>query len=115
MEEVFEEVEDIVDAHDTVLFGRGQGPEMQLGIDILTYLAMPPHVVDLTDQPDLERMVLASSRGVSLPVIFVNGQFFSGVFYLIDGVKAGQVGPALDRLGADYDKDALEALRALNQ
>ncbi|MGJ8611110.1 MAG: hypothetical protein ACSHWY_08455 [Octadecabacter sp.] len=115
MEEDFEELDDIIEAHTTVLFIREQNLESQVGTDILTYIGLPPHVVDVSAQPDLERMVIANSADVGLPAIFINGIFFSNVFFLMDAISLNQLKTFLDNIDAPYDPVALAEITAANQ
>ena len=114
MEEEFEELLDIVEAHTAVLFLREQDAASQAAADILTFAEIEFHTVDLTGQPDLERMVLASSLGLALPVVFINGQFFTDAFNMLKAAASGDLADSFDYVGVAYNAENVAAIAAAN-
>ncbi|MBU2993466.1 hypothetical protein Q4555_00250 [Octadecabacter sp. 1_MG-2023] len=114
MEEEYEELEDIIDAHTAVLFMLEQDAAAQAANDILTFSEIEFHTVNLTGQPDLERMVRASSLGFDLPVVFINGQYFSDAYTILTAASSGELARAFDYIGVDYNAANVAAIAAAN-
>jgi hypothetical protein len=59
-------------------------------------------------------MVLASSSGLALPVVFINGEFFTDAYQMLEAATSGELARYFDYIGVAYNAKNVAAIAAAN-
>ena len=114
-----EDIQKAVNAHDVVLFMKGNKTMPQCGFSsrvaqILTYMGVEFHDVDILETPELRQGIKEFSDWPTTPQLYVKQEFVGGCDIVTEMTMAGELDQLLEDKGVAYDKDAANRIREAN-
>ncbi len=96
MSDVKTRIDDIVKAHDVVLFMKGSTLFPQCGfssraVAILDHLGAPFHTVDVLQDPEIRAGIKDYSEWPTIPQLYVKGEFLGGSDIMMEMFEAGEL------------------------
>ena len=89
-------IEEIVNAHDIVLFMKGTALFPQCGfssraVSILDHLGVPFHTVDVLQDAEIRAGIKDYSEWPTIPQLYVKGEFLGGSDIMMEMYQAGEL------------------------
>ncbi|MFN3370070.1 MAG: Grx4 family monothiol glutaredoxin [Sphingomonadaceae bacterium] len=96
MEPVLARIDELVKAHDVVLFMKGTPLFPQCGfssraVAILEHLDVPFHAVDVLQDQEIRQGIKAYADWPTIPQLYVKGEFVGGSDIMMEMFEAGEL------------------------
>ncbi len=117
--EAKEEIKQVVEANDVVLFMKGTKTMPQCGFSsrvaqILTYMGVEFQDVNILASDELRQGIKEFSDWPTTPQLYVKQEFVGGCDIVTEMTISGELDTMLDEKGVGYDKDAANKIREAN-
>ena len=101
---VLDEIKATIDAHDVVLFMKGDKRLPQCGfsglvVQVLNHLGVDFHTVNVLADPDIRQGVKDFSNWPTVPQLYVKGEFVGGSDIVREMFEQGELKPFLAEKG----------------
>jgi monothiol glutaredoxin len=119
MSELSDQIKEIIDTEDVVLFMKGTPQWVMCGnsmraLEALRAVEAPITAVDILPNPQYREELSALSGWPTIPQVFVKGELIGGADIVQELLVSGELQQKLtDSLGEDYRAPGVEQTRAL--
>jgi monothiol glutaredoxin len=119
MSELSDQIKEIIDTEDVVLFMKGTPQWVMCGnsmraLEALRAVEAPITAVDILPNPQYREELSALSGWPTIPQVFVKGELIGGADIVEELLVSGELQQKLtDSLGEDYRAPGVEQTRAL--
>jgi monothiol glutaredoxin len=119
MSELRDQIKEIIETEDVVLFMKGTPQWVMCGnsmraLEALRAVEAPITAVDILPNPQYRQELSALSGWPTIPQVFVKGELIGGADIVQELLVSGELQQKLtDRLGDDYRAPGVEQTRAL--
>jgi monothiol glutaredoxin len=119
MSELREQIKEIIESEDVVLFMKGTPQWVMCGnsmraLEALRAVEAPITAVDILPNPQYRQELSALSGWPTIPQVFVKGELIGGADIVQELLVSGELQQKLtDKLGDDYRAPGVEQTRAL--
>ncbi|RJL19124.1 Grx4 family monothiol glutaredoxin [Paracoccus siganidrum] len=112
-------IQDLIDAHDVVLFMKGTKEMPQCGFSsrvagVLNYMGVEYSDVNVLADQDVRQGIKDFSDWPTIPQLYVKGEFVGGCDIITEMTLSGELDQLFDQKGVGYDKDAADKIREAN-
>ena len=119
MTDIKTQIKETVEAHDVVLFMKGNKLMPQCGFSsrvagILGALSVEFHDVNVLADEAVRQGIKDYSEWPTIPQLYVKGEFVGGCDIITEMTLSGEMDQLFDKQGVGYDKSAAEQIRAQN-
>jgi len=114
-----EEIKDLVDGNDVVLFMKGTAEMPQCGFSakvasVLTYMGVAYQDVNVLLSDEMRQGIKEFTDWPTTPQLYVKQEFVGGCDIVIEMTLSGELDQLFDQKGIAYDKDAAAKIREAN-
>lgn len=119
MTDIRNEIQELVDSNDVVLFMKGTREVPQCGFSsrvagVLNYMGVAYRDVNVLSSDAMRQGIKDFSDWPTVPQLYVKGEFVGGCDIITEMTLSGELDQLLDRTGIAYDKQAAEKIREAN-
>ena len=119
MTDARQQIQELIDANDVVLFMKGNKEMPQCGFSsrvagVLNYMNVPYRDVNVLDDAGIRQGIKDFSDWPTIPQLYVKGEFVGGCDIVTEMTLSGELDQLLDKADVAYDKDAAEKIRQAN-
>ena len=112
-------IQEMVGAHDVVLFMKGTKTMPQCGFSskvagVLNYMGVEFADVNVLADDAVRQGVKEYSDWPTVPQLYVKGEFVGGCDIVTEMTLSGELDQLLERQGVAYDREAAERIREAN-
>ncbi len=116
---VFDQIRELIENNDVVLFMKGTRTMPQCGFSarvagVLNYLGVDYKDVNVLADEALRQGIKDFSDWPTIPQLYVKGEFIGGCDIVTEMTLSGELDQLFDEKGIRYDKEAAERIRAAN-
>ena len=119
MTDTRQQIQELIDGNDVVLFMKGSKEMPQCGFSsrvagVLNYMNVPYRDVNVLADDGIRQGIKDFSDWPTIPQLYVKGEFVGGCDIVTEMTLSGELDQLLDKAGVDYDKDAAAKIREAN-
>ena len=119
MTDTRQQIQELIDGNDVVLFMKGSKEMPQCGFSsrvagVLNYMNVPYRDVNVLADAEVRQGIKDFSEWPTIPQLYVKGEFVGGCDIVTEMTLSGELDQLFDKAGVTYDKDAAEKIRQAN-
>ena len=119
MTDTRQQIQELIDGNDVVLFMKGSKEMPQCGFSsrvagVLNYMNVPYRDVNVLADAEVRQGIKDFSDWPTIPQLYVKGEFVGGCDIVTEMTLSGELDQLFDKAGVTYDKDAAEKIRKAN-
>lgn len=114
-----QQIQDVIDGNDVVLFMKGTKEMPQCGFSsrvagVLNYMNVGYRDVNVLADDGIRQGIKDFSDWPTIPQLYVKGEFVGGCDIVTEMTLSGELDQLFDKAGVAYDKDAANNIREAN-
>lgn len=119
MTEVSEDIQELLNTSDVVLFMKGTKEMPQCGFSsrvagVLNYMGVSYRDVNVLADDEIRQGIKDFSDWPTIPQLYVRGEFVGGCDIVTEMTLSGELDQLFDQKGVPYDKAAADKIREAN-
>ena len=119
MANIHDQIKNVVDTNDVVLFMKGTPQMPQCGfsgqvVQILDYLGVPYTGVNVLADAELRDGIKTFTNWPTIPQLYVKGEFVGGCDIVTEMTLSGELDQLFETKGVAFDKAAADKIREAN-
>ena len=119
MTDTRQQIQELIDGNDVVLFMKGSKEMPQCGFSsrvagVLNYMNVPYRDVNVLADEGIRQGIKDFSDWPTIPQLYVKGEFVGGCDIVTEMTLSGELDQLFERSAVAFDKDAAEKIRAAN-
>ncbi|OWJ76732.1 Grx4 family monothiol glutaredoxin [Haematobacter missouriensis] len=116
---VQDQIRDLVDSHDVVLFMKGTKSMPQCGFSsrvagVLNYMGVDYTDVNVLAEADIRQGIKDFSDWPTIPQLYVKGEFVGGCDIVTEMTLSGELDQLFTAKGVAFDQEAADRIREAN-
>ena len=116
---VQDQIRNLVDSHDVVLFMKGTKTMPQCGFSsrvagVLNYMGIDYTDVNVLAEADIRQGIKDFSDWPTIPQLYVKGEFVGGCDIVTEMTLSGELDQLLTEKGVAFDQEAADRIREAN-
>ncbi|OWJ78761.1 MULTISPECIES: Grx4 family monothiol glutaredoxin [Haematobacter] len=116
---VQDQIRNLVDSHDVVLFMKGTKSMPQCGFSsrvagVLNYMGIDYTDVNVLAEADIRQGIKDFSDWPTIPQLYVKGEFVGGCDIVTEMTLSGELDQLLTAKGVAFDQEAADRIREAN-
>jgi len=116
---VQDQIRNLVDSHDVVLFMKGTKTMPQCGFSsrvagVLNYMGIDYTDVNVLAEADIRQGIKDFSDWPTIPQLYVKGEFVGGCDIVTEMTLSGELDQLLTAKGVAFDQEAADRIREAN-
>jgi len=116
---VQDQIRNLVDSHDVVLFMKGTKTMPQCGFSsrvagVLNYMGIDYTDVNVLAEADIRQGIKDFSDWPTIPQLYVKGEFVGGCDIVTEMTLSGELAQLLTAKGVAFDQEAADRIREAN-
>ena len=119
MTDTRQQIQELIDGNDVVLFMKGSKEMPQCGFSsrvagVLNYMNVPYRDVNVLADAEVRQGIKDFSDWPTIPQLYVKGEFVGGCDIVTEMTLSGELDTLFDQKGVGYNKEAADKIREAN-